>query len=299
MIGLIGMNREVADHLAVKTALVLQALGGRAIAKIIVTRKSGRAGKMRITSQHGIVFFQIRVCAREPCVIGVTCLFLSVIDGQYHRTQKGRLGTGQIIGPIRVQQSAVVFDLEEKVFDHATGKVGPAIAQQTQDDEVAVPAIHFVEASAGHHVLVLQIEQTMGMDCVGVDFAELMNWLGEVLNVNVAGGMKFFNGGRSRESRWKTDYGVDLHLGIDHRGAVGHGTREVVPTCGDILADGREAGYGLLYLRQGAWRAGEQKQEEHQWEGESSIVHGCWQPTSYCRWAGLLSGMREVPNFSC
>src|SRR5437660_4307891 len=42
MIGLIGLNREVADHLAVKTALVLQALGGWAVAKIVVTRKSGR-----------------------------------------------------------------------------------------------------------------------------------------------------------------------------------------------------------------------------------------------------------------
>src|SRR6202043_2985008 len=56
-----GMNREVADHLAVETALVLQALGGRAVAKIVVTRKSGRAGKVRITSPHGIVFFEIRV----------------------------------------------------------------------------------------------------------------------------------------------------------------------------------------------------------------------------------------------
>jgi len=131
MIGLIGMNREVADHLAVETALVLQALGGRTIAKIVVTRKSGRAGKMRITSPHGIVFFEVRVCSRQPCGIGVTCLFLGVIDGQHHRTQKGRLGTGQIIRPVRVQQSAVVLDLEEKVFDHATSEVGPAVAQQT------------------------------------------------------------------------------------------------------------------------------------------------------------------------
>src|SRR5882762_6773642 len=254
---------------------------------------------MRITSPHGIVFFEIRVCSRQPCVIGVPRLFLGVINGQYHRTQKRRLGTGQIISPIRVQQSAVVFDLEEEVFHHATGEVGPAVAQQTQDNEVAVPAVHFVEASAGHDILVLEIEQTMGMDCVGVDFAKFMNWLGQVLNVNVARGMKLFNGGRSRESRRKIDYGVDLHLRIDHRGAVSHGTREVVPTGGDVLADGREAGYGLLYLRRGAWRAGEQKQEEHQWQGESSIVHGCWQPTSYRRWPSLLSGMREVSNFSC
>src|SRR5438309_9826054 len=119
----------------------------------------------------------------------MTCLFLGVIDGQHHGTQKGRLGTSQIIGPVRVQQSAIVFDLEKKVFDHATGEVSPAVAQQTQDDEVAVPAIHFVEASAGHHVLVLQIEQTVGMDCVGIDFAELMDRLGQVLNVNIAGGM--------------------------------------------------------------------------------------------------------------
>src|SRR6266404_7485754 len=281
MIGLIGMNREVADYFAVKTALVLQALGGRAIAKIVVTRKSGRTSKMRIASPHGIVLFQIPVCSGQPRGIGVTCLFLGVVDSQYHRTQKGRLGTGQIISPVRVQQSPVVFDLEEKVLDHATGEVGPAVAQQTEDDEVAVPAIHFVEASAGHNVLILQIEQTVGMDCVGIDFAELMNWLQQVLNVNIAGGMKLFNGGRSRESRRKVDYGIDLHLGIDHRGAVRHGTREVVPAGGDVLADRREAGYWLfLFLRQGARRAGEQKQEEDQWQGESSIFHGCWPPTS-------------------
>jgi hypothetical protein len=27
-------------------------------------------------------------------------------------------------------------------------------------------------------------------------------------------------------------------------------------------------------------RASEQKQEEDQWQGESSIFHGCWPPTS-------------------
>ncbi len=207
---------------------------------------------MRITSPHGIVLLQIPVCSRQPCGVGVTCLFFGVIDGQYHRTQKGRLGTRQIIGSVRVQQSAVVFNLEEKVFDHATGEVDPAVAQQSQDDEVAVPAVHFVEASAGHHVLVLQIEQTVRMDCAGVDFAKLMNWLGQVLNVNVTRGMKFFNGGRSGESRWKIDYGVDLHLGIDHRRAVRHGTREVVPTCGDVLAYGLKADYRLvLFLSPG------------------------------------------------
>src|ERR1700675_440730 len=143
-----------------------------------------------------------------------------------------------------------------------------------EDDEVAIPAIHFVEASPGHHVLVLQIEQAVGMDCVGVDFAKLMNWPGQVLNVNVAGGMKVFNRGRSRESRRKIDYGVDLHLGIDHRGAVRHGTGEVVPSGGDVLPNRREAGCGLfLFLAQCARRAGEQKEEEDQWQGESSIFH--------------------------
>ena len=119
------------------------------------------------------------------------------------------------------------------------------------------------------------------MDCVGIDFAELMDRLGQVLNVNIAGGMKLFNRGRRRESRRKIDYGIDLHLGIDHRGAVRHGTREVVPTGGDVLADRREPGYGLfLFLCQDARRADEQKQEEDQWQGESSIFHGCWPPTS-------------------
>src|SRR5260221_11331896 len=194
VIRLFGMNQEVADHLAVKTAFVLQALGWRALAKIVITRKRGCAGKMRITSPHGIVLLQIPVCSRQPCGVGVTCLFFGVIDGQYHRTQKGRLGTRQIIGSVRVQQSAVGFNLEEKVFDHATGEVDPAVAQQSKDDEVAVPAVHFVEASAVHHVLVLQTEQTVRMDCGGVDFAKLMNWLGQERNVNVSQGMKFFYG---------------------------------------------------------------------------------------------------------
>jgi hypothetical protein len=102
-----------------------------------------------------------------------------------------------------------------------------------------------------------------------------------VLNVNIAGGMKFFNRGRSRESRRKVDYGIDLHLGIDHRGAVRHGTGEVVPTGGDVLANRREAERWLfLFLAQGALRASERKQEEDQWQGESSIFHGCWPPTS-------------------
>src|SRR5258708_34187015 len=91
VIRLFGMNHEVADHLAVKTAFVLQALGWRALAQIVITRKRGCAGKMLITNPHAIVLLQIPLCSRQPCGLAVTSRFFGVIYGQYNQTQKARL----------------------------------------------------------------------------------------------------------------------------------------------------------------------------------------------------------------
>ena len=53
-----------------------------------------------------------------------------------------------------------MFDLEEKVVDHALRQRFPMIGFEAKHDEVAVPSVHLVEAAAGHHVGIGQIEQS-------------------------------------------------------------------------------------------------------------------------------------------
>jgi len=86
-------------------------------------------------------------------------------------------------------------------------------------DEVAVPAVHFVEASArAPRTCSPDRAGPWGWIAFGVNFAKLMNCLGEGAQCRrLHAGMKFFNGRRSCESRRKINYRVDLHLGIDHR----------------------------------------------------------------------------------
>ena len=63
-----------------------------------------------------------------------------------------RLRTGQIVAAVGVEHFAVVFDLVGDVFQHAFGQVVTVVRHQSEADEVAVPAVHFVEAAAGDDV---------------------------------------------------------------------------------------------------------------------------------------------------
>ena len=71
--------------------------------------------------------------------------------GQIRRVER-RLRAGEVIAAVGVEHFAVILDLISHVFQHALRQFVFAVLKQAQRDEIAVPAIHFVEAPARHHI---------------------------------------------------------------------------------------------------------------------------------------------------
>jgi hypothetical protein len=103
-----------------------------------------------------------------------------------HRGEKWRLRPGEEVSSVCVEDGSVVFDLEEKVFDHALGKLRSLVFDQAEDDEVAVPAVHFVKAASGHHVAIGKIEQALDGDFGDADVSDVGDLAGEVTYFDVA-----------------------------------------------------------------------------------------------------------------
>src|SRR5260370_5971323 len=76
-----------------------------------------------------------------------------------------------------------MLDLKEKILHHPARQLDPFVFHQSANDEVAVPSIHLVESSPGHHVLVedKRIELARGM--VEHFFFEIEHY-GAVVNEN-------------------------------------------------------------------------------------------------------------------
>ncbi len=84
-----------------------------------------------------------------------------LIDFADHRGEKRRLRTGEEVGAVGVEDGAVVFDLEEEVLDHAPGErlIRFVLSDEAEDDEITVPAVHFVESASGHDVAIGKVEE--------------------------------------------------------------------------------------------------------------------------------------------
>ena len=50
-----------------------------------------------------------------------------LVDLADHGGEKRRLRTREVVGAVGVEDGAVVFDLEEEVFDHAAREVGAVV----------------------------------------------------------------------------------------------------------------------------------------------------------------------------
>ena len=86
-----------------------------------------------------------------------------VEKGAQVRGVERRLRTAQVIAAVGIEHAAVVPDLVGHVFQHAPGQFVLVVGNEAQADEVAVPAVHFVEAATGDDV-------GDGLMGVGVDF---------------------------------------------------------------------------------------------------------------------------------
>src|SRR5215471_14093023 len=107
-----------------------------------------------------------------------------------------------------------MFDFKKEIFHHIAGEFGASVAQQSQDDEVAVPAVHLVEAAARDDIFIRQIQQAVGSDGGSIDLTELMDDFRQALNVYVylAIVLQLLDGARDGESRGKIENRSDFQF---------------------------------------------------------------------------------------
>ena len=142
------MILEVSRYGSVVASLILQSFRHRSLSEVVIARQPGGSRQMRITHPHLIIFAGVFVSFFEPRPIRVTGGLFRLVHGHDHGSKKRRLRARQEVSPVSVQQGAIVLDLEEKVLHHAACQISPPVAQQSHDDEIAVPPIHLVEPAA-------------------------------------------------------------------------------------------------------------------------------------------------------
>ena len=78
--------------------------------------------------------------------------FVLAVEIGHQRGVKRRLRAGEVVAAVGVEHFAVILNLVGDVFHHAFGQIVLVVRHQTERDEIAVPAVHFVETAAGYHI---------------------------------------------------------------------------------------------------------------------------------------------------
>ena len=122
-----------------------------------------------------------------------------------------------------------MLNLEKEVFHHAPGKINPAGPDQSEDNEVAIPTIHFVETAARNNIFVLEIQQPRS-NLRGIDLPRRSNDSGQRFDMNLASVLQFLHHwGRSKIGRKIQHRGFN-QFWIYHRLTVGHRAGQGVPS---------------------------------------------------------------------
>src|SRR5205807_6608036 len=135
-----------------------------------------------------------------------------------------------------------VLDFEQEIVHHVPGKVEPAIAEKSDDDEVAVPSVHFVEPSAGDDVAVLQVEQAGRINRLSRARSQMTGGRGQISNLNLAASLELLHGFRHGKVSGKIKLWRGGQFCIAEGGTVRKRTGESVPSGGDIGANRLEPG---------------------------------------------------------
>ena len=86
----------------------------------------------------------------------MTGSFLGLVNIHDHGCKKRRLRPGQVVSAVGVKDCSIMRNLKEEIFHHPPRQVDPAIAQQTDDNEITIPAVHFIESAARHDVTIFE-----------------------------------------------------------------------------------------------------------------------------------------------
>ena len=100
---------------------------------------------------------------------------VGVVHSENHGTEKWRLGAGEVIGAIGIKNGPIVVDLKEEILHHASCEIESAVFKKAANNEVAVPTVHFIEASAWDDVRIGQVEQALHRKTRRINLAEAGN----------------------------------------------------------------------------------------------------------------------------
>ena len=228
----VGVREEPANDVKVIAAVVGH-LGHGAFADVVVAGEAGVSSLMDGRGPKFVVALSVAVGFGEP-FLGERFVAWMLVDFPDHRGEKRGLGSGEEVSAVCVKDGSVVFDLEEEVFDHALGKFCAVVFYQSEDDEVAVPAIHLVEAASGYDVAIGEVEQALYGDFSDANVSDVSDLPGKMLYFDVALLVGYCDGGRGFHACRQVEYRRCGHLGIDKGFAVCHGTGEAVPAAVDV-----------------------------------------------------------------
>src|SRR5713226_3668973 len=133
------MSQDVSHYFSIVPRLILHTFRCGAISKIEITRKTRGSRKVRFRNPQAMNFDSQLVGLIEPLAIFAAGSLLSIVDPQNHGGEERWLGTCEILGPVGIQDGAVMLDLEQEVVHHVLSKIEPPVAEKTHADEVAVP----------------------------------------------------------------------------------------------------------------------------------------------------------------
>src|SRR4029077_7898454 len=205
---------------------------------------------VRVTIPHLIVPAGILVTFPQKIAALLARALPRFVDRHNHRSQERRLGAREEICAIRIQHRPIVFDLIEEVLYHAPRQRNSLVFDQATYDEVAIPAIHFIEPATWDNVAVLEIEQT-GRGDVGGDLARAGDRNRQLANLYLAVLLQLSQNIGHRRVRGDIKDGRLRQLGVDDAFAIAHRAGKSVPSSGNVMEDGIEsvASIGWRWLK--------------------------------------------------
>ncbi|CAM5310085.1 hypothetical protein RLIN73S_05586 [Rhodanobacter lindaniclasticus] len=180
------MRQHPVDHAAVVGAVAhLRHWPG---AQVEIARQAGVAAAVLGSGPDAVVGHRQRIGVDQPGM-ALGLVREGAGRGQHvadHPRQERRLRTGQVVGAVGVEHTAVMRDLEQHVVGHVAGECDATVGEQAELDEVAVPAIHLVELPARHHVRPGQVEQPFGRQRRRHQVAQPLDAPGQRVHVDLA-----------------------------------------------------------------------------------------------------------------
>ena len=132
-----------------------------------------------------------------------------------------------------------MLNLEKEVVHHAPGQIKASGAYQPENDEVAVPAVHLIEAAAGNHIFVLEVQQA-GSDLAGINLSGGGDNGRQCPHLHLAALLQVLHRWGCGEISRQVQHRRLGQLGINHGLAIRHGAGQCVPTGGYVSEDGGE-----------------------------------------------------------